>query len=75
MVTVFTLHLMCAIPNAGPYVEFSIEPSDYYPWQVGLYDPALIVRDGAVMVPEGPGWGVRPSPDWLERATRQVSRL
>jgi L-alanine-DL-glutamate epimerase-like enolase superfamily enzyme len=75
MVTVFTLHLMGAIPNAGPYVEFSIEPSDYYPWQDGLYEPALVVRDGAVAIPEGPGWGVRPSSDWLERATRQVSRL
>jgi L-alanine-DL-glutamate epimerase-like enolase superfamily enzyme len=75
MVTVFTLHLMGAIPNAGPYVEFSIEPNDYYPWQVGLYEPALVVRDGAVAIPAGPGWGVQPAPDWLTRATRQVSRL
>jgi L-alanine-DL-glutamate epimerase-like enolase superfamily enzyme len=75
MVTVFTLHLMGAIPNAGPYVEFSIEPSDYYPWQVGLFEPPLVVRDGAVAIPEGPGWGVQPARDWLERATRQVSQV
>jgi L-alanine-DL-glutamate epimerase-like enolase superfamily enzyme len=73
MVVVFTLHLMGAIPNAGPYVEFSIEPDDYYPWQVGLFEPALAVRDGAVAIPDGPGWGVQPRADWLERATRQVS--
>ena len=54
---------------------FSIEPDDYYPWQVGLYNPALEVRDGAVPIPDGPGWGVQPASDWLERASRQVSRL
>ena len=75
MVTVFTLHLMGAIPNAGPYVEFSIEPDDYYPWQVGLFEPALEVRDGAVPIPDRPGWGVEPASDWLARASRQVSRL
>lgn len=75
MVTVFALHLMGAIPNAGPYVEYSIEPSDYYPWQVGLFEPALTVRDGAVAIPDGPGWGVQPSPEWLERANRQVTRI
>jgi L-alanine-DL-glutamate epimerase-like enolase superfamily enzyme len=31
LVTIFTLHLMGAIKNAGPYVEFSIEEADYYP--------------------------------------------
>jgi L-alanine-DL-glutamate epimerase-like enolase superfamily enzyme len=75
MVTVFALHLMGAIPNAGPYVEYSIEPSSYYPWQVGLFEPALTVRDGAVAIPDGPGWGVEPATDWLERATRQVSEI
>jgi L-alanine-DL-glutamate epimerase-like enolase superfamily enzyme len=75
MVTVFTLHLMGAIPNAGPYVELSIEPDDYYPWQLGLFEPALVVRDGKVAIPDGAGWGVEPSPGWLARAARQVSRL
>ena len=36
LVTVFTLHMMGAIARAGPYVEFSIEGPDYYPWQDGL---------------------------------------
>ena len=75
MVTVFTLHLMGAIANAGPYVEFSIEPSEYYPWQVGLFEPALAVRDGTVEIPDAPGWGVTPTSEWLARATREVSRL
>jgi L-alanine-DL-glutamate epimerase-like enolase superfamily enzyme len=68
MVTVFTLHLMGAIENAGPYVEFSIEGADYYPWDRGLYEPALVARDGKVPIPDGPGWGVEINRDWLTRA-------
>jgi L-alanine-DL-glutamate epimerase-like enolase superfamily enzyme len=75
MVTVFTLHLLAAIPNAGPYVEYSIEPDDYYPWQVGLFSPALEVRDGYVHVPDGPGWGVEISPTWLAQADHITSEV
>ena len=70
MVTVFSLHMMGAIPNAGPHVEFTIEPSG---WTEGLYTPALEVRDGKVAIPDGPGWGVTLNPEWLEKAERQVS--
>jgi L-alanine-DL-glutamate epimerase-like enolase superfamily enzyme len=70
MVTLFTLHLVAAIPNTGPFVEFSIEPTT---WTNGLYAPALEVIDGAVPIPEGPGWGVTISPGWLASADRQVS--
>ena len=70
LVTVFTLHLMAAIPNAGDHVEFSIEDT---PWTRGLYTPALEVRDGRVMIPDGPGWGVTLRPAWLAGARRQVS--
>ncbi len=76
LVTVFTLHLMGALPNAGPYVEFSIEPNHgYYPWQEGIYDPVLVARDGKVSIPDGPGWGVDVRRDWLHRATRQSSEM
>ena len=76
MVTIFTLHLMGALKNAGPYVEFAIEPDeDYYPWQTGLFHPVLEARDGKVQIPEGPGWGVEISPDWLSRAEHRVSEV
>jgi L-alanine-DL-glutamate epimerase-like enolase superfamily enzyme len=75
MVTVFTLHLMGAIENAGPYVEFSIEGEDYYPWEQGLYYPALVAKDGKVQIPEGPGWGVEMNQSWLEKAKYQKSEL
>ena len=66
---------MGAIKAAGPYVEFSIEDTDYYPWQGNLYDPVLIAKDGKVQIPEGPGWGVVINPDWLERSSYQISTL
>ena len=37
LVTLFTMHLLPALPNAGKYLEFSIEEADYYPWQYGLF--------------------------------------
>ena len=37
LVTLFTMHLLGAIPNAGRYLELSIEGPDYYPWQEGLF--------------------------------------
>ncbi len=70
MVTVFTLHMLAAIPNAGPYIEFSIEPTN---WTKGLYYPELHVRNGLVAIPDGPGWGVTVSPKWLAAAKRQIS--
>ncbi len=76
MVTLFTMHFLRAIPNAGPYLELSIEGADYYPWQQGLFvgDP-FAVRDGRVTVPDVPGWGVTINPAWLERAQYRKSEL
>jgi L-alanine-DL-glutamate epimerase-like enolase superfamily enzyme len=70
MVSVFTIHMLAAIPNAGPYMEFSIETPV---WERDLYSPCLEVRAGKVAVPDGPGWGVTINPTWLAAATRQVS--
>jgi L-alanine-DL-glutamate epimerase-like enolase superfamily enzyme len=73
MVTVFALHLVAAIENAGPFVELSIEPTEYYPWQEGLFEPALVAVDGKVAIPSGPGWGVEINPAWLTGAEHMVS--
>ena len=74
MVTLFTMHLLRAIPNAGKYLEFSIEGSDYYPWQEGLFvkSPYDIV-DGKATIPDAPGWGVEICPKWLDKASYQKS--
>jgi L-alanine-DL-glutamate epimerase-like enolase superfamily enzyme len=74
LVTLCTMHLLGALPNAGKYLELSIEGPDYYPWQGGLFveDP-YVVRDGRVTIPSAPGWGVEINPDWLKSASYQCS--
>ncbi|HEY4974875.1 MAG TPA: mandelate racemase/muconate lactonizing enzyme family protein, partial [Steroidobacteraceae bacterium] len=74
LVTICTMHLLGALSNAGKYLEFSIEGTDYYPWQQGLFlgDP-FAISDGHVGIPAAPGWGVEINPDWLGRATHQAS--
>ena len=72
LVTLFSLHFMAAIANAGPFVEFTIE-GDINEGET-IYSPTLKVNDGKVRIPEGPGWGVRINPAWLEKAaTRRVN--
>ncbi len=71
MVTVFTIHLQAALPNAGPFMELSIEET---PWLDDLFvSNPFEVSDGAVDVPSGPGWGVEISEGWLARADYQIS--
>ena len=74
MVTLFTMHLLGAIPNAGKYLEFSIEGADYYPWQDGLFVTSPYeITDGKATIPDAPGWGVELSPEWLDRAEHRIS--
>ncbi|MEL6648915.1 MAG: mandelate racemase/muconate lactonizing enzyme family protein [Pseudomonadota bacterium] len=74
MVTLFTMHLLRAIPNAGKYLEFSIEREDYYPWQYGLFANApFAIDEGHATVTDAPGWGAEIHPDWLSKAEHQIS--
>ena len=74
MVTLFTMHLLKAIPNAGKYLEFSIEGPEYYPWQQNLFvESPYSITDGHVTISDAPGWGVEINPHWLERSTHQNS--
>ena len=76
MVTLFTMHLLRAIPNAGRYLEFAIEEADYYPWQYGLFiDSPYGITDGMATVPDAPGWGAEVHPDWLARSDYRESAL
>ncbi|WP_421695618.1 mandelate racemase/muconate lactonizing enzyme family protein [Aestuariivirga sp.] len=74
LVTMCTMHLLRAIPNAGKYLEFSIEEEDYYPWQYDLFlgEPYRI-SDGRAEVTDQPGWGVEINPAWLDRAQYKAS--
>lgn len=70
LIAVFTLHLLGAIPNAGPYMEFRYRP---HPRTAGLFDPPPAIEEGRLRIPDGPGWGVTINPAWLESAERRVS--
>lgn len=74
MVTLFTMHLLRVIPNAGKYLEFSIEGEDYYPWQSYLFVKSPYeIKDGYALVTDAPGWGVEVNPAWLNEAKHQIS--
>ncbi len=74
LVTLFTMHLLRAIPNAGKYLEFSIEGQDYYPWQENLFiDDPYRITDGKATVTDAPGWGVEINPEWLGNAQHRIS--
>jgi L-alanine-DL-glutamate epimerase-like enolase superfamily enzyme len=76
LVTLFTMHLLRAIPNAGKYLEFSIEGADYYPWQQDLYvNFPYDIENGQARVTEAPGWGVEINPEWLAKARYQISEI
>ena len=76
LVTLFTMHLLRAIPNAGKYLEFSIEGADYYPWQEGLFiESPYKIQNGHVCVSDKPGWGVDIDPEWLAKSTYQISEV
>ena len=62
--------------NPGPYLEFSIEGEDYYPWQQNLFlnDPFRL-DEGKVEIKDIPGWGVEINPDWLKDSDYKVSLI
>jgi L-alanine-DL-glutamate epimerase-like enolase superfamily enzyme len=70
MVMIFTLHLFAAIPNAGKYVEFTIEQNK---WTENIYQPSLKVVEGSVPVPSEPGWGILINTDLLQKAQYKLS--
>jgi L-alanine-DL-glutamate epimerase-like enolase superfamily enzyme len=74
LVTVFAVHLLGALDNAVPYLEYTIEHESGVNRQAKeVYSPQLDIRDGAVQIPQAPGWGVEISKDWLSRAEYQES--
>ena len=76
LVTICTMHLLKAIPNAGPYLELSIEGEDYYPWQQQLFlDDPFEVKNGCVSITDKPGWGIEINPNWLETSEYKVSEI
>ena len=76
LVTIFSVHLLGAILNSAPYLEYTIEHDSAINQEAKkLYSPQLEVTDGAVSIPAEPGWGVKIHQDWMEEAEYQKSEL
>jgi L-alanine-DL-glutamate epimerase-like enolase superfamily enzyme len=75
LVTLFSVHFMAAIENAGKYVEFSIEGSDYYPWQNNIFTPEFEIRNGNVVISDKPGWGIEINPEWIALSDYRISYM
>ncbi len=73
LVTLFSLHFMAAIENAGKYVEYSIEGLDYYPWQQDMFNPEFEIVDGNLLISDKPGWGLEINPEWIALSDYRVS--
>jgi L-alanine-DL-glutamate epimerase-like enolase superfamily enzyme len=63
---VYMLHFASCTPDVGRYQEYKREIDKYRDW----FDPPLESRDGALIVPEGPGVGIRNVADLLRGAER-----
>ena len=68
----FTLHLAAAMPACGQYQEWSIEESGR--WAEEIFEPALVVENGVVQVPDKPGWGMSVQPSYLAKAEVRVAQ-
>ncbi|MDC1286300.1 mandelate racemase/muconate lactonizing enzyme family protein [Gammaproteobacteria bacterium] len=75
LVTLFSVHFMAAIENAGKYVEFAIEGSDYYPWQNDIFTPEFKIRNGNVVISDKPGWGIEVNPEWIALSDYRISYM
>ncbi len=73
LVTLFSIHFMAAIENAGKYVEFSIERGDYYPWAERIFTPEFEIRQGNVLLSGQPGWGIEVNPEWIALSDYRIS--
>ena len=70
MLQVFSVHFNAVIPNAYPFMEWSI---DQNPWTKDFFYPQFNIIDGKVTLPQEPGWGVQINPEWLRNAAYTVS--
>jgi L-alanine-DL-glutamate epimerase-like enolase superfamily enzyme len=60
---IYMLHLVSAMPNAGPHIEFK----GYTSLPIECKTSPLRLEDGKIKVPTGPGIGVEIDPDYIEK--------
>jgi len=68
--------MMRVIPNAGKYLEFSIEYDESVNRTAReIFTPTPEVSGGSIDLPPEPGWGVHINESWLQTAACQKSEL
>ena len=60
---IYMLHLVSAMPNAGPHIEFK----GYTNLPIECKTSSLRLEDGKIKVPTGPGIGVDIDPDYIKK--------
>ena len=60
---IYMLHLVSAMSNAGPHIEFK----GYTDLPIECPTSSLRVEDGKIKVPTGPGIGVEIDPDYINK--------
>lgn len=74
MLNVFALSMLAAVPNAFEYMEFDAVNTRDPPTGTKFFtEEVYAIRDGAMRVPTGPGWGVTLKPGLLEQAKNHTS--
>ncbi|PDQ19642.1 mandelate racemase [Mesorhizobium sanjuanii] len=74
LVTLCSMHLLRALPNAGKYLEYSIEGPYSQQWADELFvERPYDVVDGKVEVTNAPGWGIEVNPTFLQATTYAVT--
>lgn len=74
LVTLCAMHLLRAIPNAGKYLEYSIEGPYSQQWADRLFvERPYRLENGTVIVPDTPGWGIEIAPAFLDGADYKAS--
>lgn len=60
---IYMLHLVSAMPNAGPHIEFK----GYTDLPIECKTSSLRLEDGKIKVPAGPGIGVDIDPEYVKK--------
>ena len=60
---IYMLHLVSAMPNAGPHIEFK----GYTNLPIECTTSTLRLENGKIKVPTGPGIGVDIDPDYIKK--------
>ncbi|MCS7469623.1 mandelate racemase/muconate lactonizing enzyme family protein [Stieleria sp. ICT_E10.1] len=60
---IYMLHLVSAMPNAGPHIEFK----GYTDLPIECKTSSLRLKNGQIKVPTGPGIGVDIDPDYIKK--------